>query len=260
MLHICSCSYSTQLLINSSNYNREYCIILDVTRNNVMLTYTVIVSCLIVEYCVWTNGQSSVGSNSDIADIMRDLTSLRSLLLRANQNMYTLESQLSTANQNIHTLQSQVSVANQNIHTLQSQLAVANKDISSLKQETSECKTEIDELKQNQTHLRFELKSEIDGINDNFTALRADQSSLLLDVDDIRKLTLKTDAKFELLDKTRHESESKIKNNSITITDLKQKFVGYENRVNIMNATINSSVNKSNGGVTSQPCPPPSQV
>ena len=225
-----------------------------------MLTYTVIVSCLIVEYCVWTNGQSSVGSNSDIADIMRDLTSLRSLLLRANQNMYTLESQLSTANQNIHTLQSQLSVANQNIHTLQSQLAVANKDISSLKQETSECKTEIDELKQNQTHLRFELKSEIDGINDNFTALRADQSSLLLDVDDIRKLTLKTDAKFELLDKTRHEFESKIKNNSITITDLKQKFVGYENRVNIMNATINSSVNKSNGGVTSQPCPPPSQV
>ena len=189
-----------------------------------MLKYIAVVSCLIVEYCVQTNGQSSVGSNSDIANIMRDLTSLRSLLLRANQNIYTLQSQLSTANQNIH--------------MLQSQLAVASKDISSLKQETSQCKTEIDELKQNQTHLRFELKSEIDDINENFTALRADQSSLLLDVDNIRKLILKTDAKFELVNKTRHESESKIKINSITITNLQQKFDRYDNRVNIMNATI----------------------
>ena len=107
-----------------------------------------------------------------------------------------------------------------------------------MKQETSQCKTEIDELKQNQTHLRFELKSEIDGINENLTALRKDQNSLFLDVDAIRKLTLKTDAKFELVIKTRHESESRIKNNSITITDLKQKFVRYENRVNFMNTTI----------------------
>ena len=77
------------------------------------------------------------------------------------------------------------------------------------------------------------MKSEIDGINENFTALRKDQNSLFLDVDAIRKLTLKTDAKFELVIKTRHES-----NNSITITDLKQKFVRYENRVNFMNTTI----------------------
>ena len=131
-----------------------------------MLKYIAIVSCLIVEYCARTNGQSSVGNNSDIADIMRDLTSLRNILLTSNQDIYTLQSQLSVANQNIrtlqsqlsvanqnihslqsqldvanqnnHTLQSQLSVANQNIHTLQSQLAVANKDISSLKQETSQ--------------------------------------------------------------------------------------------------------------------------
>ena len=70
-----------------------------------MLKYIAIVSCLIVKYCVRTNGQSSVWSNSDIADIMRDLASLRNLLLKANQNIYTLQSQLSVTNQNIHTLQ-----------------------------------------------------------------------------------------------------------------------------------------------------------
>ena len=196
-----------------------------------MLKYIAIVSCLIVEYCVRTNGQSSVGSNSDIVDIMRDLTSLRSLLLNANKNIFTLQSQLSVANQKINTLQSQLSVANKNIHTLQSQLAVANNDISSLKQETSQCQTVIDELKQNQTHLRFELKSEIDGIYGNFTAIQTDQSSLLYDVESIRKLTRQTDVKFELVNKTCQESESKIKNNSITITNLQQKFVGDVNRM-----------------------------
>ena len=189
-----------------------------------MLKYIAIVSCLIVEYCVRADGQSLVESNSDIADIKRDLTSLRSLLLKANQNIFTLQSQLS--------------VANKNIHTLQSQLAVANNDISSLKQETSQCKTAIAELKQNQTNLRFVLKTDIDGINGNFTALRADQSSLLHDIEDIRKLSHENDAKFELVNKTHHESESIIKNNSITITNLQQKFVQFLNGVNYMNTTI----------------------
>ena len=212
-----------------------------------MLKYITIVSCLILEYCVRINGQSSVGSNSGIADIMRDLASLRNLLLKANQNIYTLQSQLSEANQNIH--------------TLQGQLVVANKDISSLKQETSQCKTVIDELIQNHTHLRFELKSEIDGIHWNLTALQTDQIGLLHDVEDMRKLTRQTDVKFALVSKARHESESKIKNNSITITNLQQKFVRYVNSVNFMNITINSSsVNKNNSHTTSQPCPPPSLV
>ena len=112
-------------------------------------------------------------SNSDIADVRRDLASLRSLLLNANQSIYTLQSQLS--------------VANQNIHTLQSQLAVANKDISCLKQETSQCNTAIAELRKKQTNFRFELKSEIDGINGNFTTLQTEQSSLIYDLEDIRK-------------------------------------------------------------------------
>ena len=180
---------------------------LKLKKTNVMLKYIAFVSCLIVEYCVRTNGQYSVGSNSDIVDIMRDLTSLRSLLLKANQNIFTLKSQL----------------------------AVANKDISSLKQETSQCKMVMNEVKQNQTHLRLELKSEIDGIKGNFTALRSGQSSLLHDVEDIRKSTRVIEVKFELVNKTCKESESKIKNNSITITNLQQKFVGDVNR---MDATI----------------------
>ena len=155
---------------------------------------------------------------------MRDLASLRSLLLKANQNIFTLQSQLSAANKNIH--------------TLQSQLSVANNDISSLKQGTSQCKTAIAELKQNQTNLCFVLKTEIDCINGNFTALRTDQSSLLHDIEDIRKFSHENDAKFELVNKTHHETESKIKNNSITITNLQQKFVQYVNSVNFMNTTI----------------------
>ena len=103
-----------------------------------MLAYMIFVYCVTSGYCFLTNGQSSsslTGTNPNVADIMRDLTSLRSLLLRANQNIYTL----------------------------QSQLAVANQDIHSLTQEVSQYKMTTDELKQNQTHLLVELRN----INNN---------------------------------------------------------------------------------------------
>ena len=86
-----------------------------------MLTNISLVVFVTVGYCFLTNGQSSSslsGTNSNVANIMRDLTSLRSLLLRANQNIYTLQSQLNLANQNIHTLQNQLSVTNQEFSSL----------------------------------------------------------------------------------------------------------------------------------------------
>ena len=199
------------------------------------MKYIALGFCVIVEYAFLTNGQFSGASNSDISDILRDLATLRSLLLKANQNIYTLQSQLSIANQNIHTLQSQHSIASKDIYTLQSQLAVANKDISSLKQETAQCKTEIDELKHNQTYLTLDLTSEIDGINRNFTALQTDQISLLHDVDDIRKMMRQTNTKFDLLNRTSQQffkSKLTTKNNSYAITSLQQNFVQYVNRIN----------------------------
>ena len=85
-----------------------------------------------MEYTLLIYGQSSGVSNSDIADILTDLTSLRSLLLRANKNIYALQGELAMANQNICTLQSDGALAYQNIQTLQSQLAVANQNINTL--------------------------------------------------------------------------------------------------------------------------------
>ena len=204
-----------------------------------MVKYIAFVFCVIVEYSSLTSGQFSGASSSGISDIMRDLTTLRNLLLIANQNIYTLQSQFSIANQNIHTLQRQHSIASQDIYTLQSQLVVANKEISSLKQETAQYKTEIDELKHNQTYyLTLDLTSNTDGINRNRTALQTDQISLLHDVDDIRKTMRKTNTKFDLLNRTSQQffkSELLTKNNTIAITSLQQKFVQYVNR---MNATI----------------------
>ena len=125
-----------------------------------------------MEYSFLINGQSSGVSNSEIADILKDLTSLRSLLLRANENISALKGELAMANQNINTLQSdgvlanqniqtlksQLAVANQDIHTLQNQVALANRDIRFLKQDATKYRNVINKLKYNQTHLSAELK------------------------------------------------------------------------------------------------------
>ena len=99
-------------------------------KNPIMwLTFITFFLCnVIVGYGFLTNGQSSSSltgteSNRGLDDVIRDLTSLRGLLLQANQKIFSLGNQL----------------------------AVANQEISSLKNENIQHKAEIDELRQNQT-------------------------------------------------------------------------------------------------------------
>ena len=107
-------------------------------------------------YCFLTNGQSSsslTGTSFGLADVMRDLTSLRNLLL----------------------------IANQNIYDLQNNLALANKDISSLEQKISQQKAEMSELKQNQSHLTVTLRQTMNnGVQKNANAQTSGKNKRLL--------------------------------------------------------------------------------
>ena len=251
-----------------------------------MLTNVFFVISMIVGYCFLTNGQSSSslsGTNSNVADITRDLTSLRSLLLKANQN--------------IHTLQSQLNLANQNIHTLQNQLSVTNQEFSSLKQETTQCKTSIDELKQNQTRLSVELRNiksngiygtlmtpsnqavcgclteianirhdqtqlrdslkasnygnvqmklEISSVKGDVSRIQHNQNNLLQNVSHIWQNVSKTNVKSVMLSKTVHQfykSEAIIKNNSVVVRNLQNNFVQCRNELTTQQQ-INAGVYK----------------